>query len=326
MPVKDRKELAILRVLDLAGEPMGSTRLAEELSGQGIDLTERAIRYHLQNLDAKGMTEACGRDGRRITERGRRELADASVSDRVSLVLARLEKLAFLTDFDLELHQGKIVLNITLLPEDSLVRALQVTRPVFTSRLCTSDLVRLYHAGETVGELTVPAGMVGLGTVCSVTVNGILLKRGIPMHSDFGGLLEMDSHEPVRFTDLIQYGGTSLDPLEIFIKGKMTSVTRAARGEVGKVGAGFRTIPAAAREAFVETVDAMTRAGLHGVAAVGRPGQPLLDVPVPLDRIGVILYGGLNPGAAIEEAGIETVNKAMTALVDYRELVSFRRL
>jgi len=305
---------------------MGSTRLAEELSGQGIDLTERAIRYHLRHLDEKGMTEPCGRDGRRITERGRRELADASVSDRVSLVLARLEKLAFQTSFDLELHQGKIVLNITLLPEDALVRALQVTRPVFTSRLCTSDLVRLYHAGESVGELTVPPGMVGLGTVCSVTVNGILLKRGIPMHSDFGGLLEMDSHEPVRFTDLIQYGGTSLDPLEIFIKGKMTSVTRAARGETGKVGAGFRTIPAAAREAFLSVVDEMARAGLYGVAAVGRPGQPLLDVPVALDRIGVILYGGLNPGAAIEEAGIETVNKAMTALVDYRELVSFRRL
>jgi repressor of nif and glnA expression len=45
-----------------------------------------------------------------------------------------------------------------------------------------------------------------------------------------------------------------------------------------------------------------------------------------MDRVGVILYAGLNPGAAVEEAGIETENKAMTDLVDYAELVSYRKL
>ena len=326
MPEKDRKALAILRALDLAGDSLGSTKLREEISAQGIDLTERAIRYILRRLDEDGLTEPRGRDGRRITERGRQELTDSSVSDKVSLILARLEKLAYQTDLDLATQQGKVVLNISLLPQDSLVAALQVSRPIFASRLCSSDLVRLYQPGESIGESVVPPGMVGLGTVCSVTINGILLNHGIPMHSEFGGLLEMDGLEPVRFTDLIQYGGTSLDPLEIFIKGKMTSVSRAARGERGKVGAGFRTIPAASRERFNRVVDDMTRAGIRGVAAVGRSGQALLDVPVPLDRLGVILYAGLNPGAAIEEAGIETVNKAMTTLVDFSELVSFRRL
>ncbi len=326
MPEKDRKSIAILRALELAGEPMGSTRLREELAAQGIDLTERAIRYHLRRLDEDGLTAPGGRDGRRLTERGRQELTDASVSDKVALILARLEKLAFQTDFDLATQQGKVIVNVSLLPEDSLVAALQVTRPIFASRLCTSDLVRLYRAGEMVGETVVPPGMVGLGTVCSVTINGILLNHGIAMHSEFGGLMEMEDLEPLRFTDLIHYGGTSLDPLEIFIKGKMTSVARAARGERGKVGAGFRTIPAASRERFNRVVDDMMRAGIRGVAAVGRSGQALLDIPVPLDRIGVILYAGLNPGAAMEEAGIETINKAMTMLVDFSELVSFRRL
>ncbi len=326
MPEKERKALAILRSLELAGEPLGSTKLRDELTAQGIDLTERAIRYHLRRLDEAGLTQAGGRNGRSITERGRQELADASVSDKVSLILARLEKLAFQTDFDLGTQQGKVVVNVSLLPEDSLVAALQATRAIFSSRLCTSDLVRLYQPGEAIGELAVPAGMVGLGTICAVTINGILLNHGIPMHSEFGGLMEMDDLEPVRFTDLIHYGATSLDPLEIFIKGKMTSITRAARGERGKVGAGFRTIPAAARERFNRVVDDMVRAGIRGVAAVGRSGQALLDISVPLDRIGVILYAGLNPGAAMEEAGIETVNKAMTALVDFSELVSFRRL
>ena len=215
--------------------------------------------------------------------------------------------------------------NICLLAETTLPAAMQAMRPVFASRLCTSDLVRLYRAGEVVGETEIPRGKLGLGTVCAVTINGILLHQGIPMHSEFGGLLELEAYQPVRFTDIIHYGGTSLDPLEIFIKGHMTSVTPAAQGEPGKVGAGFRVIPAAAREQFLTLTEEMAAAGIRGLAAVGRPGQPLLEMPVPMDRVGVILYAGLNPGAAVEEAGIETENKAMTDLVDYAELVSYRR-
>ena len=136
----------------------------------------------------------------------------------------------------------------------------------------------------------------------------------------------MTGHKPVRFTELIHYEGTSLDPLEIFIKGKMTSVTQAARTGAGKVGAGFRLIPATAYDRFLEITDQMAQAGIRGVASVGRPSHPLLEIPVPLERAGVILYAGLNPGAAIEEAGIETTNHAMGALVDFSELTSYRRL
>ena len=326
MPEIGRKMLAILRILAQLDGPLGSSRLATELSGDGVDLTPRAIRYHLQRLDEAGLTEPAGRQGRRITELGRQELADASVSDKVTLVISQLDRLAYQTTFDLATRRGQVVLNVSLLPEEALHAALQVMRPVFLSGLCTSDLVVLYDSGQTVGEIVVPAGMVGIGTVCSVTVNGILLNYGIPMQSEFGGLLELASREPSRFTDLIHYGGTSLDPLEIFIKGKMTSVTQAARGETGRVGAGFRLIPGAARSQFIQIADEMSQAGIGGVAAIGQPSRALLEIPVPLERAGVILYAGLNPGAAVEEAGIETVNRAMTAVVDFSELVNFRRL
>ncbi len=326
MPEIDRKKLAILRALDTQGEPLGSSRLAQELANLGVDLTDRAVRYQLQQLDEAGLTESLGRAGRRITEAGRQELADASVSDRVTLVISTLERLTYQTSFDLATRQGKVVLNISLLPAEALDTALQVMRPVFLAGLCTSDLIAVYQAGQRVGDAQVPAGMVAIGTICSVTINGILLNYGISMESQFGGLLELAGHKPVRFTDVIHYGGTSLDPLEIFTKGKMTSVTQAARTGAGKVGAGFRLIPATAYDQFMEIADQMAQTGIRGVASVGRPSHPLLEIPVPLERAGVILYAGLNPGAAIEEAGIETTNHAMGALVDFSELTSYRRL
>ena len=85
--------------------------------------------------------------------------------------------------------------------------------------------------------------MVGLGTICSVTINGIFLKAGIPIASRFGGVVETDNGTPRRFVSLISYDGSSLDPLEVFIKSKMTDVSGAAAGRAGKVLASFREIP-----------------------------------------------------------------------------------
>ncbi len=64
MPEIDRKTLAILRALDTQGEPLGSGRLAQKLANLGVDLTDRAIRYQLQQLDEAGLTESLGRAGR----------------------------------------------------------------------------------------------------------------------------------------------------------------------------------------------------------------------------------------------------------------------
>ena len=49
-------------------------------------------------------------------------------------------------------------------------------------------------------------------------------------------------------------------------------------------------------------------------------------MPVGLDRAGMIIVGGLNPIAALEEAGIPTVTKAMSTLYKFSELISFQDL
>ena len=51
-----------------------------------------------------------------------------------------------------------------------------------------------------------------LATVCSIVVNGVLLKNGIPMDSKFGGIVQISRGEPLRFVKLIHYSGSSLDP------------------------------------------------------------------------------------------------------------------
>ena len=64
----ERKVLAILNTLEDSQKAVGSTVIAKQLKDRGIDLSERAVRYHLRLMDERGFTRLVGRrDGRVIT-------------------------------------------------------------------------------------------------------------------------------------------------------------------------------------------------------------------------------------------------------------------
>ena len=225
----ERKTRTILKILSDSSEPLGSRVISRRLKDHGVDLGERAVRYHLKFMDERGLTQLVGRDGRLITELGIDELGSALVRDKVGFAISKIELLAFRTDFNWNKRTGLVPVNVSFFPEDKFVKALQVMRPAFAEGLCVSDLVAVAREGERLGELMVPQGKVGLATVCSIIINGALLKAGVPMNSRFGGILQIRNHKPLRFVELIQYDGSSLDPSEVFIRARMTSVRDVAK-------------------------------------------------------------------------------------------------
>ncbi len=321
-----RKMLQILRCLRDLQTPAGSERLAEELRGAGSDFSERTVRNYLGQADALGWTENLGRRGRRLTEAGLREVERALVIDKVGFVAARVEELAYRMDFDAATGKGKVILNVTTVPAADIRPALEELRRVFDARLGMGRLAALAGPGAMLGGFRVPKDAYAIGTVCSVTINGIFLRAHIAVTSRFGGLLELERQEPKRFVQIINYDGTSLDPLEIFIRGHMTSVEQAARTGSGTVGASFREFPMTALSAARALAQRAEDAGLGGVLRIGSPGQPLLDIPVGQGRVGLVVYGGLNPIAAIVESGIAVTSTAMCTLCDYDTLTDYNQL
>lgn len=322
----ERKVITILKILSESPEPLGARVIAQRLGDYGVDLGERAVRYHLKIMDERGLTRLIGRDGRLITEPGIEELKSALVGDKVGFVISKIELLAIQTTFDWEKHRGQVPANVSFFPKEQFIKALGAMRDAFEAGICVSDLVAVAHEGERLAGVTVPEGKIGFATVCSIIINGALLKAGIPMDSKFGGLLQIRNHEPFRFVELIEYAGSSLDPSEIFITSRMTSVGEvASRGE-GKVLANFREIPALCRPVAETVIYGLREAGLGGLLVMGDTSQSVGEVPVELNKIGIIILGGLNPVAAAVEAGIEVENTAMSGVIDYRDLVSFRKL
>ena len=320
------KLISILKILSESSEPLGSITIARRLEHDGIFLSERAVRYHLKIADERGYTKPGGRDGRMITPEGRQEVKEALAPQHLGFIREHLELMAYQTTFDPEKRSGQLPINTSLIAKDKFKKALSAMKEVFESGVCVSELVAVAPAGENLGSVVVPDGQVGFATICGAAVNGVLLKAGVPSEFRFGGVLEIKNSLPRRFVAIIDYAGTSLDPSEQFIRAKMTTVNEAFKTGNGKILGNFRTIPAPSREVVEEKLARLKEAGIGGVYALGNTSEPLCQIPVALNRIGVVQLGGLNPVAAAVESGIEIENIAESGLIDFNQLQSIRKL
>ena len=124
----------------------------------------------------------------------------------------------------------------------------------------------------------------------------------------------------IPLTEIVEYTASSLDPAELFIKNKMTSVLNVARTGYGKVLAGFREIPIACLKEAESIFKRLEDIGLSGTVVIGEPNQPTLQIPVANGYAGLVVLAGLNPLAAVEEAGISTQNTSLCTMVDFQEL------
>jgi len=224
----ERKEVAILKVLNDSPRPLGGRVLARRLSDLGIDLGERAVRYHLKLMDERGLTRTAGRkDGRLITESGIEELDSALVADRLGLVNVKIDTLAYQSSFIPEKRQGKLPVNVSLFPREALKQSIEAMKDTFLNRFSFGELIAVTHEGKRIGGLLVPPGKSGLATISHIVVYDALQRAGIPVEPRFGGILQVQNHEALRFVEVIEYAGYSLDSSEIFIASGMTSVSKA---------------------------------------------------------------------------------------------------
>ncbi|MBN2561448.1 MAG: DUF128 domain-containing protein, partial [Phycisphaerae bacterium] len=323
----DQAKIAVLKALHDLDEPAGASRITDALLSSGVGIQPRTVRFYLLQLDREGLTrQVSRRRGRQITERGLHELAHANVMEKVGFVAAKVDNLSYRMRFDARTGKGTIITNTAVIASRDVSRALGEMQAVFSKHLGMGTRLRMARQGEIVGGIEVPVNSVGIATFCSVTFNGILLAAGIPVTSRFGGLVEIRDGRPVRFVELIEYSGTTLDPLEAFIRAGMTSVRECAQTGSGLIGASFREVPVASIEDVRRIHSTMEGEGLGGLLVIGRPNQPLLDVPVAEGRTGIVVLGGLNPIAAVHEAGIDVSLASLAGLEDVETFLTFKEV
>ena len=309
MSESEYRMIEILRVLAKKEDPTGSKVIADELKEKGFNLGERAVRYHMQILDEKGYTEKKGYSGRVITDLGREKLEKGLIYDQVDFIYSKFEELIYLTDFTYMTQQGNVVVNTsTIYNEESI----NIMKEIYKSGLSVSPYVNI-NEDKTTGEIEVT-------TICGTTIDGILLKEGIPTQPQYGGLLKIENNRPVKFTETISYKKTSVTPLDAFANSDLTSVLDVITKGTGLIPANFRLIPGIARERTLEIIHELERIGIGGVIGISEEGKDLLGLPVPDGMVGIAVIGGITPFCAVKELGEDIDLRVGETLYDFNSL------
>lgn len=235
-----------------------------------------------------------------------------------------IEDYAMQVTFDPAEGKGKIVYNLSLIKNEDLEYAISVMRDAHKTGLSVSGVVKFFGEGEKVNDYVVPGGCTAICTMCSVTFDGLLIRRGIPINPIGGGVVEINDRTPTRFTHIIFYEHTTIDPLQVLMSQKTTSVTSVMRTGSGNILANIREFHMEAESLVGGVLDELSSSSYSGILEVGVPNTPLLGVPVSPQYIAIAAVGGTNPMAAIREGGRWVQTNAMKGLIDISQMQEIR--
>jgi HTH-type transcriptional regulator, global nitrogen regulator NrpRI len=319
-PETQRKLIEILRILSESSEELGARKIAEELNRRGYNLGERATRYHLRMLDERGFTKKHGYLGRVLTPQGEEEMKHGLVTDRMGFISTRVEDLEFKATFDPATNSGDAVVNICYVDKKDSERSIGIIKRVVEAGYAISPRMKVVDEGQEIMENDVPEGQVAFASVCSITIDGALLKKGIPVTLKYGGIVKIENGVIDRFTDVIDYSGTSINPMNVFVSRKMTSVLGLLENGTGFALANIREIPLTAREQAIKLISVMRTVDIKGIFSECELSGQTLGVPIEMGRCGIASFSGINPFAALNESGIKTRILPLASAMDISEL------
>jgi len=290
----ERKYLEILRILKDHQDPMGAKRLSEILAERGFVLTDRAVQYYLRYLDEMGFTRKVGNTGRVLTREGMAETESALVDERIGFIISKLERLAFRSTFDPATGTGDVAYNLSFVPEEEaagLVRSFE--------KVSRAGYGFFSHCRILDRDPRIAPGQVGILSLCSITLDGVFQRSGIPVTMAYGGRLAFEGGKVKGFLDLIGYRGTTIDPLQLFISAGLTSIREVVASGTGVALANVREVPVPAQE---HARDLLSQMGGWGFTAPVGMGNQVFNTPQTPHHVSIVSYSGMNMvGHGIEE-------------------------
>lgn len=275
----DRRTYDLLRLID-EDEPIGSIRLVDLMQRRGYSIKDRTIRLLLSELDADGLTEKVAGKGRRLTEEGKAELLRGDVGSRLARVRERIATLTSQVTYDPTEDRGECIVGMGRIADSDADAAFDVLSRLHTSAI-GPVLVDTEYDGEGV-ELVIPS---------SVTLDGVLLTRGINARLITAGLVEYDGRV-TRYTDTISGEGSTMDVVSLLIDAGRTDVTSYLEAGTGVLIVDNREVPLTRFEE-TRTLSTATREQLGGVVDLRRPRE---SGPFPVGTPGwdfvSLTYGG----------------------------------
>lgn len=328
MSKSEEKIIEILRIIDEYGKPVGAKIISKELINKGYELGERTIRYHMQILDEKGFTQKIGYAGRILTPLGKLQLKNGLIYDQVDFVFSKFEEMIYQTDLDCEAKKGNVVVNVSKLSINNKSKSkkyeesIELMQKVFSSGLSVSPCVEM-HKNESDNSKNQE---IIIKTICETTIDGMLLKKGIPSLPIYGGLIKIKDYIPQRFTEFISYKKTSIPPINAFIGDGMTSVVNMIETGDGIVPANFRVIAKDSLDKTKKVLNDLNKIGINGVVSIGNPGEKVLGININESMVGIAVIAGITPLCALKEMENSVDIKLNNEISSFEELTPIQNI
>lgn len=203
------------------------------------------------------------------------------------------------TSYDYKTKEGDIVANISYLDKQNADLALDMIKESYKKlpKYINPHYKLLEHPNDN--------KKIGIATVCSLSIDGILINNGIMSTPQYGGLLELG--KPPLFIEMISYNGSSIDPHKIFIFKNLCNINQKAHPK--KLLASIKEIPYIARSESEEILKEINNDGIP-IYKIGKPRELIYNAKVDNYNFGIVAGSGLNSIYTIKEAGIEIEVKA----------------
>jgi hypothetical protein len=232
-----------------------------------------------------------------------------TVQPKIPFLLSKSWNLIQQVNFDIEKRKGNIISNVSYVDKDDVDNALKIMEDTF------NDNPKYINPYYKLVKHPSDDNKVGIATICSLSIDGMLINNGILCNPLYGGLLELT--EPPLFIDLISYNGSTVDPHKIFLSKNMTSIT----GTIGpnKILASFKEIPYVSRDYAVYFLDIINNIGFS-IYKIGKPREVTYNAKAENYNFGVVAGSGLNAIGAIKEKGIDIDVKAIETLMPFEKM------
>ncbi|MDR0900480.1 MAG: NrpR regulatory domain-containing protein [Methanobrevibacter sp.] len=261
--------------------------------------------------------------------KGNTDSAKEFTKQKVPFLASKAWNLIQKVDFDIKSSQGNLIANMSYLDEEDLDEAIKIMKNSYKSlKDYMNPYYKIINNTETNNNIdsnntnpnntsfsNTDSNKIGIATICSLSIDGILINNGIISTPKYGGLLELGNNP--QFVELISYNGSSIDPHEIFILKNMTSIKE--KQNPTKILASVKEIPLIAKEKSHEILDNLSKMGFP-IYKIGNPREIIYNAKVDSYNFGVVSGSGLNPIAAIKEEGIDVNIKAVQGTISFDEM------
>lgn len=235
-----------------------------------------------------------------------------------------IDDYAMKVTFDPVEGTGDVVYNLSLVKNEDFEYAVSILKDAYKTGVSVSGLVKFLEEGQKISDFVIPKGCTAICTICSITLDGLLIRRGVPLNPIGGGVVEIADRAPIRFTHIIMYEYTTIDPLQVLISQQITSVNNVMRTGSGNILANIREFHMEAEPLVERVLDDLAESSFTGILEVGIPNVPLLGVPGSPQFVSIAAVGGTNAMAAIREGGRWVRTQAMKGMMDIRKMSEIR--